>query len=96
MGVIPIKRLDKYLRLSFLQGRKKRDPFYQIINKATSKINIWYSKFLAYARRLTLILAVTNAIPTYCMSIEKVPTTCINKLEEINKHFLRNGKKEGK
>lgn len=96
LGVIPNQRLDKYLGLPFLLGQKNRDLFDQIINRTMNKINISYTRYLSYAGLLVSIKAVTNAIPAYAMSIARIPTTCLNQLENISRKFLWNGKKDGK
>lgn len=95
LGVSPNKCKDKYLCVPFLVSRKKSDLFDHIIDCATARINTWYSRFLSYVGQATLIQSVTNTIPMYCMSIAKLPSTCIAKLNGINQHFLWNATKEG-
>lgn len=69
--------------------------FDHIIDKATTRINSWYTRFLSYAGRGTLIQSVTNAMHAYCMSIAKLPQTIIDKLNSLNKHFLWNAARDG-
>lgn len=61
-----------------------------------NKINICYTIYLSYVGFLVLIKAVTITIPAYAMSITRIPTTCLNQLENISRKFLWNGKKDGK
>lgn len=88
--------MDKYLGLPFLLGHKKRDFFDHIVENVMNKVNVWYSNYLSYAGRMVPIRSVSNTIPSYCMSVVKIPKTCIDKIDSIQRAFLCNGKKSGR
>ena len=50
------------------------------------KVQGWKSKFLSLAGREVLIKVVVQAIPSYIMSVFKLP---INVIKEIEKHIKR-------
>lgn len=96
LGFIRNKRKDKYIGIPFLLGKRKLDLFDGIMDRINSCTNSWYTKFLSYAGRTTLIKSVINTIPAYTMSVSMIPSTCIKKIETLNRNFLSNAKKDTK
>lgn len=60
----------------------------EIVSKFKSRLSKWKMKTLSIGGRMTLIKSVLNSLPTYHMSIYKVPKKIINSLESIRCHFF--------
>lgn len=59
-----------------------------IINRATSKLSRWRSKFLTLAGRTTLFKSVLNSIPVYTMQTNLLPSKIIHQLKRLQRNFL--------
>ena len=59
-----------------------------IIKKFHSKLSIWKAKTLSFGGRLTLIKSMLGNLPTYFLSLFKVPLGVIKELEKIGRKFL--------
>nr|KYP39960.1 Putative ribonuclease H protein At1g65750 family [Cajanus cajan] len=62
-------------------GRNKRAVFSYIKDRIWKKINHWTCKHLLKAGRETLIKAVAQAIPSYCMSTFLLPTSLEDEIQ---------------
>ncbi|CAL2262014.1 unnamed protein product [Prunus armeniaca] len=69
------------------------DPVFEKVQRRLQK---WKRAFLSRGGRLTLIQAVLSSIPTYYMSLFKMPVSVINKLEKLMRSFLWEGVEVGK
>ncbi|OMO56897.1 reverse transcriptase [Corchorus capsularis] len=83
--------LGKYLDVPLIHGRVVKGTYRELVDKVSSRLNGWKSKFLSLAGRATLIGSVTSLIPTYSMLTTKIPTGIICKLDSLNRRFLRGG-----
>lgn len=90
LGVKHSTTTEKYLCLPLNMNRISKESFFDIVLKAQSKISNWYTRFLSYAGRYTLVNHVLNSLPQYTMNVHKIPNITINKLNSIAKKFLWN------
>ncbi|KAF5472200.1 hypothetical protein F2P56_008937 [Juglans regia] len=63
----------KYLGLQTMVGKSKYNTFRCLKERVWQKINNWKNCFLSGARKEVLIKAVLQAIPSYTMSVFKLP-----------------------
>nr|GEW06345.1 putative RNA-directed DNA polymerase, eukaryota, reverse transcriptase zinc-binding domain protein [Tanacetum cinerariifolium] len=60
----------------------------EVVQNVTSKLSSWEAKTLSVGGRLTLIKSVLGAIPTYYMSLYKVPEGVLSHLESLRNSFF--------
>jgi hypothetical protein len=75
VGVTPTNCFEKYLGLPSMVGKSRVASFASIKGRIWDRINGWKEKFLSYAEKEVLMKAVLQAIPTYTMSVFKLPKT---------------------
>ncbi|GJQ97240.1 RNA-directed DNA polymerase, eukaryota, reverse transcriptase zinc-binding domain protein [Tanacetum coccineum] len=63
----------------------------QIIHKFESKLSQWNANLLSVGGRLSLIKAVLGNVPTYFMSLYKMPSTIMKRLESMRNRFFLGG-----
>lgn len=73
LGVPEIKEYDKYLGLSTMVGRNKKESFIHIKERNWGKLQGWKEKLLSQAGREVLLKAIVQVIPTFAMSCFKLP-----------------------
>ncbi|XP_073066025.1 uncharacterized protein [Primulina eburnea] len=81
----------KYLGLPLGGDPKKLEFWTPVISKMSTKLGAWKKAFLSRGARLVLIKSVLNAMPTYYMSIFKVPNKVEKQLEALMRNFLWDG-----
>ena len=81
LGVLEIKEYKKYLGLSAVVGKKKKESLNFIKEKVWAKLQGWKEKILSQARREILLKAVVQAIPTFAMSCFKLPVGLCKEIE---------------
>ena len=64
---------DKYLGLPANVGLDKTDCFQYLIDRIVQRISGWKEKLLSAGGKEILLKAVVQAIPTYAMSVFKIP-----------------------
>lgn len=76
---------EKYLGLPFMVERKLTSLFNEIKLKVLSKISNWQHKFFFFFSdsKEVLIKAVAQAVPTYAMSVFKIPQALCNDIEKV-------------
>ncbi|XP_042941372.1 uncharacterized protein LOC122276027 [Carya illinoinensis] len=85
-GVVVCGKYEKYLGLPAFVGRSKYNTFRILKEMIWQKISNWKNNFLSQAGREVLIKAVLQAIPTYTMSVFKLP---LNLCDEITTIFSK-------
>jgi hypothetical protein len=95
LGIDICSSLDKYLGLPTTVGRNKKVLFNEIKERVRKKLRGWQGNFFSYGGKEVLIKAVTQAIPTYSMSLFKLPTGFCNDLSGMTSKFWW-GSKDGK
>ncbi|XP_075660665.1 uncharacterized protein LOC142630550 [Castanea sativa] len=86
-GAQVIKHHEKYLGLPSLVGRNKRNIFNSIKEKLSKKLAGWKEKLLPKAGKEVLIKAMAQAIPTYTMSVFKLPDSLCEDLTSMIRNF---------
>lgn len=67
-----------------------------IFDKFKSSLSGWKERTLSFGGRLTLIKSVLGSLPTFYLSIFKVPAKVLKDLERIRRRFLWGGSDDGK
>ncbi|XP_075479416.1 uncharacterized protein LOC142520298 [Primulina tabacum] len=81
----------KYLGVPLGGNLTKLEFWAPVISKMSTKLASWKKAYLSRGGRLTLIKSVLSALPTYFMSIFKVPTSVAKQLEALMRNFLWDG-----
>ncbi|KAK3188491.1 hypothetical protein Dsin_028052 [Dipteronia sinensis] len=76
VGVRLVKCHERYLSLPSLDCRNKRHLFNGIKDRIWAKIKGWKGMVLSIGGKEVLLKAVIQAIPTYTMSLFKLPRLC--------------------
>ncbi|KAL0415786.1 UNVERIFIED_CONTAM: hypothetical protein Slati_3410500 [Sesamum latifolium] len=83
LGVATVEKHEKYLGLPTVMGRSKRAVFEHIKERVWNKMQHWRSKFLSQASRSVLLKAMVQAVPSYVMSVFRIPDTLLGELESM-------------
>jgi len=79
---VPIfEKTGKYLGIPTEWGQSKKELFAWILARVNSKLEGWKEKLLTKAGKEVLIKSVVQAIPTYAMSIFKLPVSICRAIE---------------
>ena len=81
-----VQKHDKYLGVPTCHGSSMTQIFRGIVDRVWKKVRGWKEKLLPKAGKEVLIKSVVQAIPTYLMSIYKIPQKII---QEINSAMAR-------
>ena len=88
LGVSEIKDYEKYLGLSVMVGRKKKESFIYIKERIWGKLQGWKEKLLSQAGREVLLKAIVQAIPTFAMSCFQLPMSLCHEIGVMIKNFF--------
>ncbi|XP_042950060.1 uncharacterized protein LOC122282171 [Carya illinoinensis] len=95
-GSVACGSYDRYLGLPTVVGRSKFNTFRVLKEKIWHKITSWKNNFLSLAGKEVLIKAVLEAIPTYTMSVFKLPFKLCNDINNMfSKFWWGKHQKEG-
>ena len=72
-GAQILTNCEKYLGLPMVGGRSKVNTFKELQERVTKRVMGWKEKNISKAGREVLIKTVAQAIPSYSMSIFKIP-----------------------
>ncbi|KAH0769975.1 hypothetical protein KY290_013956 [Solanum tuberosum] len=78
----------RYLGCPLITGKKKLAYYSDIVNKVTSKVRGWHTKFVSTGGRATLIRHVLMAIPTHILSSINPPKCTLELIEKIIARFF--------
>ena len=87
LGVLIIKDIEKYLGLPSLVGRQKKACFNKVKEHIWAKMQGWKEKLLSQAGKEVVIKAVVQSIPTYSMSVFRLPVGLLKDIEAIIRKF---------
>ena len=87
MHVPAIQHYEKYLGLPSFVGRGKKACFMQIKEGIGVKMQEWKEKRLSQAGKEVMIKAVVQSIPTYSMSVFKLPVCLCKDIEVMIRKF---------
>lgn len=82
--------LEKYLGLPTMVGRSKYNSFRGVKERIWSRIQNWKNIFLSQAGKEVLIKAVLQSIPTYVMSVFKLPKRLCTEISSLLSKFWWN------
>nr|GEU48517.1 RNA-directed DNA polymerase, eukaryota [Tanacetum cinerariifolium] len=88
-GVVAL--LLKYLGVHVGCNMTRCSNWDAIFQKFSSKLTLWNARLLSTGGRLSLINSVLGSLPTYYMSLYKVPVFVCNKLESMRNNFFIGG-----
>ena len=74
---------EKYLGLPMASRKSKVNTFKELQEKITKKVMGWKEKFISKASYEILIRTVAQAIPTYSMSLFKIPKAICDNINLI-------------
>ncbi|XP_020684353.2 uncharacterized protein LOC110100971 [Dendrobium catenatum] len=77
-----------YLGIKMTLRRLSYDDFQLIIDKTFKLLNIWGSKILSVAGKITLVKTVLLALPTYYGTHSLLPKKILDDLEKICRDFI--------
>lgn len=86
-GLLPVN----YLGILVAGRRPRRQDWEGIILKVRNRLASWKGRFLSFGGRLTLINSVLTALPTYWMSMFRLPEWVSKKIDRIRRDFLWSG-----
>ncbi|XP_059451054.1 uncharacterized protein LOC132181841 [Corylus avellana] len=95
-GIPASQRYDTYLGLPALVGKSRTIAFRHIIDRVRKRLNDWKLKFLSQARKEILLKAVVQAIPTYCMSVFRLPKSLCSEINSLMQKFWWGHKEKDK
>lgn len=81
--------LGKYLGVPLLHRPTNRETFNHLLDRTQQRLCSWRAETLSFAGRVTLVQFVVAALPTYTMQTTLLPKYVCNKLEHINRDFIR-------
>ena len=80
-----------------LGGNPKTCGFWDpVIEKISSRLDGWQKAYLSFGGRITLIQSCLSHLPSYFLSLFKMPATVAAKIERLQRDFLWLGIGEGK
>jgi hypothetical protein len=87
VGAECTQQFERYLGLPTLIGRSRVSSFNYIKGRIWSKLNGWKEKLLTHAGNEVLLKSVIQAIPTYTMSVFRLPKTLIKEINSLMSKF---------
>ena len=88
---------DKYLGLPMTYGKSRVNTFKELEEKILKRVLGWKEKFISKAGREVLIKTVAQAIPTYAMSLFKLPKSMCDSINSLlAKYWWGQNKEERK
>ncbi|XP_039120732.1 uncharacterized protein LOC120257303 [Dioscorea cayenensis subsp. rotundata] len=85
--VLPIS----YMGVPIAGRRPRRQDWEVLIHKIHVRLTSWKANFFSLGGRLTLINSVLSALPTYWMSIFRLPKWVSSRIDRIRRDFLWSG-----
>ena len=67
-----------------------------MIEKISRRLHGWQKAYLSFGGRISLIHSCLSHIPSYILSLFKIPASVIAKVEKLQRDFLWSGVGEGK
>ena len=80
--------MGNYLGTPPIHGRTTQDLYQHLIDRITTKLESWKSKYLSFVGRHTLAQAVLTALPTNIMQPTLLPVVVCNKINRVVRRFI--------
>jgi hypothetical protein len=96
LGGLPVARAHfpiKYLGLPLSPRRLRKVEFQPQIDKAASKLSVWYGRNLTQAGRVCLTKSILSSQPVYLLTVVKPPKEVLDDIDKIRRCFLWVGDK---
>ncbi|XP_074293711.1 uncharacterized protein LOC141620847 [Silene latifolia] len=87
LGIIEVEEQERYLGLPTVVGRSKKVLINILRDKLSKTLEGWRGKILSRAGKEVLLKVVTNSLPTYVMSIFKIPVNFCDELRSMMSRF---------
>ena len=87
MGARTIANCEKYLELPMVCGKSKVNTFKELQEKITKRVMEWKEKLISKAGKEILVKTVAQAIPTYSMSLFKLPNAICDKINSLLSNY---------
>ncbi|RVW34016.1 putative ribonuclease H protein [Vitis vinifera] len=100
--VMMAQSLRHYLRTGLhsclpLGGNPKTIGFWDpVVERISRRLDGWKKAYLSLGGRITLIQSCLSHIPSYFLSLFKIPVSIASKIEKMQRDFLWSGAGEGK
>ena len=92
MGTLPIR----YLGLPLSTGQIRGADWQSVVEKVEQRLEGWKARVLSKGGRLVLLKSVLSAIPTFYLSVFKIPTSIEQQISGLMQRFFWKGSKEGR
>lgn len=80
-----------YLGISISGRWPRRQDWEGLILKVRRRLSSWKVQHLSFEGHLTLMNSILSALPTYWMSIFRLPSWVIKEIDRIKRDFLWSG-----
>ncbi|POO03847.1 LOW QUALITY PROTEIN: hypothetical protein TorRG33x02_001510, partial [Trema orientale] len=87
LGLTSVQSHDRYLGLPSVVSRNKRKTFEYILERIRKRVQSWRRGLFSSGGREILIKAVLQSIPTYVMSIFKLPYGLCKEIRSLFLNF---------
>lgn len=84
-----VTEFEKYLGLPMVRGKNKANMFKGLRERIAKRVTSWKEKLISKAGRKVLIKKVAQAIPTYSISLFKLPKGLCNDINPIIAKYWR-------
>ncbi|MCH81151.1 putative non-LTR retroelement reverse transcriptase, partial [Trifolium medium] len=81
-------QLGKYLGVPITGKAPRREDYQYIIDQVSSRLVAWKANHLSFAGRVTLAKSVIEAIPIYPMMTNRIPKTCLEEIQKLQRKFI--------
>ena len=95
-GLAAAQAHDRYLGLPTMVGREKKKTFEIIKEKVWQKLQLWKGRLFSAGGREILIKAVASAIPTYTMSLFRLPISLCEDIQSMIARYWWGGDEKNK
>ena len=86
--ISPTSQLGMYLVTPIFTSKGTIHAYQFIVDRIRHKIEVWQSKFLSMAGRVTLIRSSSNAIPIFSMQTTLLHRQICQDIDKLNRRFL--------
>lgn len=86
--LIPLNNLGMYLGFPLSFSRFSSSSFQFLVDKISTRLLSWETKFLNIVGRVTLIKATLSFIPTHVTQVISIPISIINQINKLIRQYL--------
>ncbi|KAF4393433.1 hypothetical protein F8388_023237 [Cannabis sativa] len=86
---------EKFLGNPMFVRANRNNSFKFVVDKVSSRFEGWKAKLLSQSARTVLINSVIQGMPQYTMSVFKLPTATLSKLDKMARQFWWKGETDG-